>query len=372
MKRKIILILSVFILSVSVFGVNTYAADTDLTHIDITDITDNLPDGAKDFFKQNDIDPQNEEWYKSLDTVNVFSQVFDMVKNGFRDVGAAFAQMSAVILLYAVINTYSPENSKIGQSLNYIFSAVIAAGIIANIIVLVKLCSACIKSTAAFMLAAVPVLSGIAVLSGSAVGTATAGSAVLFAAQILVQAAAYVIIPLMSAYLAVSVCSGVSPFLSSCGIAESVKNTAMAIMGFVFTMFLGLLSAQTAVAAAADTMGTKTVKFLVSSFVPVAGPALSEAVTTVTASVGLLKSSVGIYVLIAVCAAALPIIIKLVLWRIALNVCALISSCFSLGKIPVLFKSTDSVLSLLIGLMLFTAALFTISLTVMLKAGGAV
>ena len=70
-----------------------------------------------------------------------------------------------------------------------------------------------------------------------------------------------------------------------------------------------------AVNSSADTLTAKTARFIIGSSVPVAGGVLSEALGTVTASVTLLKSSVGIYGAAACAAILLPLITELLMWR---------------------------------------------------------
>ena len=137
-------------------------------------------------------------------------------------------------------------------------------------------------------------------------------------------------------------------------------------MSFISTVFLGVLSIQTVVNAHADNLSMRTAKFIIGSAVPVAGGVLSEALGTLTASVSLLKSSVGIYGVIICCLIFLPIIIELILWRFSLWVADFVSLQFSLSKISSLLQSIDAVLSILIGVILLTAAMFIISLSVVI------
>jgi stage III sporulation protein AE len=79
---------------------------------------------------------------------------------------------------------------------------------------------------------------------------------------------------------------------------------------------------------------------------------------------------VGIYGVIACAAVFLPILAELVLWRITFNITATVSDLMSVPKISSVLRSADTVLSVLIGIILLTAAMFIISLGVVLAAGG--
>jgi stage III sporulation protein AE len=140
-------------------------------------------------------------------------------------------------------------------------------------------------------------------------------------------------------------------------------------MALVSTVFLGVLSAGTAVNATADSVSLKTAKFIIGTCVPVAGTALSGAVSTVSSSLSLLKSSVGIYGVVALAVTALPVITELLLWRLVLGVGGAVCALFSLDETQKLFKAVDGMLAFLTGALLLVEATFIISLSVCVSAG---
>ena len=83
---------------------------------------------------------------------------------------------------------------------------------------------------------------------------------------------------------------------------------------------------------------------------------------TVTASMGLLKSSIGIYGALACAVTLLPLVIELLIWRAVLLISSSVSEIFSLGGIAGLLRAIDSMLSVLIGIILLVGAMFVISL----------
>ena len=102
-----------------------------------------------------------------------------------------------------------------------------------------------------------------------------------------------------------------------------------------------------------------------------AGAALSEAVSTISASVMLLRSSIGIYGVVALAAIFLPTLTELLLWRATLMITSSAASLFSLEKISGILKAVDTMLSVLVGILLLVAGMFIISLTVVITAGRA-
>ena len=67
------------------------------------------------------------------------------------------------------------------------------------------------------------------------------------------------------------------------GLCELIAKAVKWILGFCMTLFTGLLTVHSLVTASADSAASRAVKFAVSSFVPVVGGALGEALRTVGA-----------------------------------------------------------------------------------------
>ncbi|MEG0571353.1 MAG: hypothetical protein RR497_06890, partial [Oscillospiraceae bacterium] len=145
-----------------------------------------------------------------------------------------------------------------------------------------------------------------------------------------------------------------------------VKNIVVWCLGFLLTIFVGLLSIQSLVANSADTVTVKATKFTLTTFLPVVGGALSEALNTVGGCVGLIKNTIGGFGILAVVFAFLPSIIKILLMMLSLYLSASISDMFSTGKISTLLRSAGSVLSLILGILLVFAVLLIISIAIML------
>ncbi len=370
MKRIIIffILLPIFILPVSATGSDSYKEQLELSGFD--NVEESLPEQAQKFFTQNTIDPYDENWTSKITTNTILDEIISFIESGGKKPLKAFAEILAVLILFAAAQSFSDDSQGIKTSLNYIFSAIICLTVTVPILGVINAAASAIKGTSVFMLSFIPVYAGILTAGGSAAKAAGMSSLLLTAAEGAVQLTAFVIVPFMSAYLALGIASGVSPLVKDSGICETLKKIAMWIMSLMFTVFVGLLSIQTTISATADSVGIRTLKFMVGSFVPVAGTALSEALTTVTGSMKMIQGTVGIYAILAVALGVLPIIIELLLWRLTIMLSSLASAVLSIPRVPSVLKAIDSTIAVIIGVVLFISALFVISLGVVLGAGG--
>ena len=328
-----------------------------------------LPEETREYFKDNNIDPLKSGWTDSLEPKNVFTHILSFLKSGAKGPFASGSVIIAIILVSSALNGMDIKGAS-SVATGYAVSLTAAASVITPIFSVISAGANALKGCAAFMVAFVPVFAVIVASSGATATSASMSGLLLGACQAVNLIADFVIMPLMGGYLAISIASNVSPLVENSGLASGIKKICYWVMSLLTTVFLGILSIQTAVNASADTLSLKTAKFIIGSSVPMAGTALSEALTTVTASMGMLKTTVGIYGVIACAAVFLPILAELVLWRITFNITSTVSDLMSVPKISLVLRSADTVLSVLIGIILLTAAMFIISLGVVLAAGG--
>lgn len=73
-----------------------------------------------------------------------------------------------------------------------------------------------------------------------------------------------------------------------------MKTSAMAMLGVLTTVFLGILALQGVAGAVGDSVTLRTAKFATGAFIPVVGGAFSDALEAVVGSSLLLKNAVGI------------------------------------------------------------------------------
>ena len=339
--------------------------------IDTDSIENSLDSTAKEFFGSEKIDPSDYNWVNSLTAESVFSHIWNFIKSGAKAPFKAGFSLLAIILTAAAVRAFRSD-SQVETSLKFVVTLAVCGTLIYGVLGSINAAVNVIKGTGSFMLAFTPVFMGIVSVSGAPVSAAASGGMLLAAAEFTGGAIAFFITALMGVYLSVSVCAGVSPLLNATGLSEVLKKAGMWVMTLISTVFLGVLSAQSAVNSAADSVSVKTAKFIIGTCVPVAGTALSGATGTVSSALSLIKSSVGIYGVVALAVTALPVIAELILWRLVLNLCGAVCTLFSIDETSKLFKAVDGMLAFLTGALLLVVATFIISLSVCVSAARAV
>ena len=368
MKKVRMLIL--FLIFAALFTISVSAAESEspeefyaeqYKNSGAEDLENSLPDSAKDYFSEHGIDPSDYNWINSLSAESVFKHILTFITSGAKAPLNTGAVIIAIILISAALTSAEIKSSAMTAAI-YASAAASAAVIAVPVSSVINTSVNALRGIGVFMLSFIPVFAVIVAASGATVTAASMSALLLAAAETVSYISSFIVLPLMGGYLTLSLSSAVSPLIKKSGIAETVKKLAFWIMAFISAVFVGILGIQTAVNSSADTLVSKTAKFIIGSSIPVAGGILSEAMNTVTASMGLLKSSIGIYGALACAVTMLPLVIELLIWRAVLLISSSVSEIFSLGGIAGLLRAIDSMLSVLIGIILLVGAMFVISL----------
>jgi stage III sporulation protein AE len=326
------------------------------------DIIQALPEEAADYMES--IDPMG------LTFGMVMSEIWELIKGEITKPLKMFVSLTGVILLCAAAETLRDSGAKSGAAIQAfemvgvlagagIMSAAIADAVIRT--------SQTITAAGAFMLTFIPILAGIMAAMGQLVSANLFNGAVIAAAQVFSQVMVVALMPLSASILGVSIAGAVSPDLKTDRLANSVKTIVIWVLGFLTTIFVGLLTIQSLVTGSTDSVAMRAVKFTVSGGVPIIGGAIGDALGVVNASVAVVKSATGAFGMIAIAAVCLPALLSVIGFRIALMLSGAISDMFGANKLGSLLKSGESVLSIILAMLVCFMLIMLVSLALMIR-----
>ena len=338
------------------------------------ELWDHLPDQTLALLDSLGITELNADLFSDLTPEAVTDSLLSLFTE---QAGAPLRTMGillGVVLLYALMEGMRETVKE--EALSRVFGVICA--IVACTALLVPL-SGCIgrvrdaaESTSVFMFSFVPVYSGIMLTSGQPLGAASYQTVVLFVAELISLAATHLIVPLMTAALALGLVGSVSPGMKLDAAGGMINKACSWLLGLTSTLFVGLLSLQGIVGAAADSLTGRAIRFSLSSFVPVVGGALSEAFASVQGCLRLLKSTLGAFGILATALIVLPPLLECILWSLSLAVCSMVAEMFSLSSLSALFKTAQGVLKTLMGVLAACSLFMIVATTIVTMAGGGV
>ena len=366
MKKRIWLTFAGAVIGLLLLSVNAFA------HTDFggDEIMSALPEEVSDYMADNNISAEEID-PSALSVQSVFERIWGYVCEGAEKPLKMLAGLVGVIFLCAIISVL--RDSAGSSSLTEAFELVgvlagsgIVCGYMGEVIEAAK---SAIDGMSAFLLSYVPAFAGVMAVNGQAGTAAAYNSAIIAASELFSQITALFLFPLASAIMGISVAASVNPDLHISAISDGVKKLVVWVIGFMMTVFTGLLSVQSFVASASDSVSLRTAKYTVSNSVPIVGGAVSDALATVSGSLSLVKSNMGGFGIVAAAAIILPALITAVCFRFALTVAGAAGKLFGTDKLLSLLKSGESVLDIIIAMLACFGLLTVISTALMLALG---
>ena len=337
----------------------------------LQEITEDLSEETKDYLAKLNLRKLDGRQILSLTPKQLWLLIKEMFVRGIKAPLSLFGALSAVILLCAAVQAL--KSGFHADGLERVFAAVSAMCIMAVILEPVTQCvqrvSQTVQDSAAFLNGYIPVFCGVLTVSGQ---PATAGiyHLLLFgASQVIAQAVSQLILPLIGIFLAFCFVGAMTPDLSLEKLSSALKKLIGWGLGLMLTVYVGLLGLQSMVAAGADSITMKTAKFVTSSFIPVIGSALSDAMMTARACLKLLKTSVGVYGILIAVLTFLPLFLEILCWYLSAQGAAMLGHLAGAKTPAKLMDGIADALGILLSILLLFCLLFIISTTIMLIVG---
>lgn len=325
--------------------------------------------------------------YKMLDELGVldfsyesitglsFNDIVGLLKSLFQKKAELPIKSSVTVLIFILLSAFLQSlKAESDDSVNMIYST--ATALLVATVVLVKLTSTvslasmAISVASNFVYAFIPVFCSIVVASGGITTGFSTNTTLLILAQGLSFISSNVFMPIVNCYLALGVTSSLRYELNLDKLLSSVKKIITTCISFVSGVFVSVLSVKTAVAGRADMLGLRSIRFAINSVVPVIGSSISEGLLSIQAYSSLIKSSVGIVGVMAVVLVFLPSIIEVVLWRISLTLCVIVSDIFGDKSVSAVINAFLNTLLLINVILILSMVTTVISFGILIAAGG--
>lgn len=221
-----------------------------------------------------------------------------------------------------------------------------------------------------FMLVFVPVFAGISIFSGGLTSVGVYNAVTLGAAEIMVQVSSEILMPILIMNIALSICGSIFGNNSIESLVQTIRKIMIWTMTVAVTLFSGFVSLKCTLGGAVDGFAVKTVKYMVSGFVPIIGGAISDAYSTVKGSFDVMRCTAGTAGTIGIVMLMLPPILELMAYRGMLWIAKAASGMFSVTALDKLFKNLDAGLSICVSMLVSFSVLFIISTAILMKTMG--
>ncbi|MBQ7009749.1 MAG: hypothetical protein IJN05_11165 [Ruminococcus sp.] len=372
--KKVVLILiavlSIFFFSFTVSATEEQSIASDLG-IDTESINEGLTPEAEYFIQEHNLTVENTEAMTEISPVDVLIYIWELFKAKLTNPLKVFASLLSVMLVSLIVSNMedSLPDKKVSGMFGVI-SVLISVGIISDSVSeCIDVTSDTLVSGSEFMIGYVPVFAGITASSGSVTSAAAYNLLVILVSQLSSQLFANIIVPVLSLCMALGIVEAINPTFHFSGITEGVKKAVTFIIGFIMTIFIGLMSLQSIVGASADTLGAKAAKYMVSNWIPFVGGAIADTYTTVKHSLGLLRGGTGFLGIAVIFIMIVPTLLEVIAIRAVFSIADTIADVFGISQIRILLKNTGWIMSIIFSILICFSVMLIISTTILMLVG---
>lgn len=362
------------------FTMNVYAAEDDsgiedvykaqFEAADMGSLFFGLPQETRERLSKAGVEFEADREPQTLDTAGLLSQAAEMLVSGSKTPLCGFTVCFGIIILCSMTEGFGigASEKKLSSVQNTAAAMCICAAVIVPLCSTIQRVSEVLSGASGFMLLYVPIMAGLLSAAGSQLGAASYYTSMIVAGNAVSLAASRFIVPLMNVFLALSVTSSVSPKLRLDSLCETVYKTAKWAITLVMSVFITVLSLNSMITSSMSSVAKRALKFTVSSFAPVVGSVLGEALSAFNGSLELLRSGAGVFIIIASAFIILPVLFECIVWQFALFVLSSAADISGISRLGNVFRTVSKAAAMLTALLLCTLTVFIISTVIVLLA----
>lgn len=366
-------ILAVIFISVNliIFSAFTVNAEESNMMYDLSGIYNSLSDEAKQSLENIGAGTADANMLSEISFSDIVEEITNMASDNISSPLKGLISITALLLLCSILSAYKNTlTSDVSTALNIASTLCITCAVAVPAINVINSTSEVISAASNLMLAYIPIMVVIMASSGHPISGGSYYTMMLAAGEGVGQLSSEVIVPMLNMFLGLSITSNVSPDINLGGFTNIISKTIKWLLGFGMTIFTAVLTIKQLITSSLDDVSTRAVRFTLNSFIPIVGSALSDAYKTVQGSIGLLKSGVGIFVILSVGVVFLPLILQSLMWILTLWIGKSTAEVLNLTQPSKLLESIGTVFSTLLAIVLCIMSIYIISTAIVLIAGG--
>lgn len=211
-----------------------------------------------------------------------------------------------IIIIHGILKSISDglESKGVSQITYYVQYILIVTLALTNFANCINMVKDSISNLVNFINMLVPILITLLITTGSIASAGILEPIILFMITIIGNFIVKIIIPIILISTALGIISQISDRVQIDKLSKFLKTSSIWALGIILTLFVGVTSLEGTLSSSVDGITAKTTKAAVSSFIPVVGKILGDAVDTVMGCSIILKNAmgtVGVIIIIAIC-----------------------------------------------------------------------
>lgn len=372
MKKVVFTIILILIL-----GTNISFADTEddvinsqMDSFNISNFINEANKYTEDILEDIDIgELLNNAIKGEIDNNELLKNIFPLLGNEIKEALNVMVSIIVIVLIHSVFKSIADNlnNKSVSQITYYVQYILIATVIMNNFSNIIALLKDTITNMTGFLQSLFPLLMTLMLASGSVVSVNMIQPIILFIINLISNVFQTIIIPAVLIGTALAIVSKISDRIQIDKLSKFIKSSSVWVIGILLTIFVGVLSIEGTLGSSVDGITAKTAKAAVSSFIPVVGKVLGDAVDTVIGCSSILKNAIGIVGVIVVIAICILPIIKLSVITIIYHLTAAICEPIADSRVISLISQMADTFKILLAILCATSVMMIIGVTLVIN-----
>ncbi len=294
----------------------------------------------------------------------------DHIAGTLPDILAGFAPLLSLMILTAAVYRILPSTASPGLQKAFLTNTSLASALFLyrTTYIVIDRTAVCLNRLCSIMNFMTPVMEAVFLSTGALTQMTVSTQAVMLFVTVAGNFSGNILRPLTNLLFTLSAVASVCDEVKMSHLIGSLRKFLQRMIQ-LFTMFFSfMLAAQSILAKSADSLGMRTARFALGSFIPIAGGTIAEALSTLREGMALIKNTAGIGGILLILLLLLPDILSLSLYKFTLYLAATGADLLKLDKFSAMANDIHSIIELLIAILLFTGLMFLLLLILFTRA----
>ena len=311
----------------------------------------------------------NQAMQGKIDNKSIYKKVINLLGKEIISSLKILISILVIIVIHGILKSITDnlENSSISQIIYFVQYILIVTLIMSNFTEIIKIVKETANDLVGFINVLIPLLLTLLVYTGNIATSTLLQPIILFISNFIGNVILDVLIPIVLIIVVFSIISKISERVQIDKLSKFLKSGVVWFLGFVLTIFVGVVSLEGTLSSSVDGITAKTAKTAVSSIIPVVGKVLGDVVDSVLGCGVILKNAVGIIGVIVIMGICIIPIIKIGTLSIIYNLASAVIQPVADDKIVKLLDEMGGVFKLLLGILCSLSVLLIIGVTMVVK-----
>ena len=304
-----------------------------------------------------------------IDNEKLFKSILNIL--GKEVIGSVkiLGSIIVIIVIHSILKSISEglENKSISQITYYVQYILIVTLIMTNFSRVITMIKESVQNLVGFIDMLIPILLTLIITTGNIVSAGMLQPILLFIITFIGNFINNIILPLVLVSTALGIVSKISDRIQIDKLSKFFKSSVVWILGVVLTLFVGVVSLEGNLSSSVDGVTAKTAKAAVSSFIPVVGKILGDAVDTVIGCSSILKNAIGIIGVVVVIGICIAPIIKVTILMAVYYLGAALCQPIADSKIISLLEQMGDTFKILLAILCSVSVMLIIGITLVIN-----